>query len=198
MIFKNFIWIMQKINWLGSVKDEHGNYLSMKNATTNDTIVQHGSEETNALLRGREDNLNSETNEGPTSEECNSKPETSADSSAMEGNSNSAKPASHLTPVTNNSNSLTSAENDPKPEVTASQTQMAASSNFETFGENGSKPEAISSEAAASVLPISNATSNSNEKSVTGMVFVCIDLLDLSILHVVIIFQIKICCLIGA
>lgn len=189
---------MQKINWLGSEKDEHGNYHSLTNTTTNDTIVKHGSEETNALLRGRKDNLNSVTNESPTSEEYNSTLETSADSSAMEGNSNSAKPASHLTPVTNNSNSLTSEENDPKPEATASQTQMAASSNFETYEEDGSKPEAISSEAAASVLPISNATSNSNEKSVTGMVFVCIDLLGLSILHVVIIFQIKICCLLGA
>lgn len=75
---------------------------------------------------------------------------------------------------------------------------MAASSNFETYEEDDSKPEAISSEAAASVLPISNATSKSNEELVTGMEFVCIDLLDLSILHVVIIFQIKICCLLGA
>nr|XP_034328502.1 uncharacterized protein LOC105321734 isoform X2 [Crassostrea gigas] len=151
----------------GSEKDEHDSYHPLPNATTNDTIVKHGSEETNALLRGRKDNLNSVTNESPTSEEYNSTLETSADSSAMEGNSNSAKPASHLTPVTNNSNSLTSEENDPKPEATASQTQMAASSNFETYEEDGSKPEAISSEAAASVLPISNATSNSNEKSVT-------------------------------
>lgn len=49
---------------------------------------------------------------------------------------------------------------------------MAASSNFETYEEDDSKPEAISSEAAASVLPISNATSKSNEELVTGMEFV--------------------------
>lgn len=74
MIFKNFIWIMQKINWLGSEKDEHDNYHQLTNATTNDAIVQDGSEETNALLGGREDNLNSVTNEGPTSEEYNPLP----------------------------------------------------------------------------------------------------------------------------
>lgn len=68
MIFKNFIWIMQKINWLGSEKDEHGNYHSLTNTTTNDTIVKHGSEEKSSLLEGREDNLNSGTNEGTTSE----------------------------------------------------------------------------------------------------------------------------------
>lgn len=174
---------MQKINWLGSEKDEHDYNHTLTNANT---IVQHGLEETNALLGGREDNLNSVTNDGPTSEEYNSKLETSADSSAIEGNSNSARPASHLTSATNNSNSLTSKENDPKPEATALQTSMAASSNFETYKENGSKPEAISPEEGSSI---------SNEKSVTGMVFVCI---DLSILHEVIIFQIKICCLLGA
>lgn len=78
----------------------------MTNATTNEAIAQHGSEETNALilLGGGKDNLNSVTNEGPTSEEYNSKLETCADSSAMESNSNSAKPASHITPVTNNPN----------------------------------------------------------------------------------------------
>lgn len=77
----------------------------MTNATTKDKIVQHGSEEINALLGDREDKLNSVTNEANSPEE---------------------------------------------------------------------------------------ETSNSNEKSGTGMVFVCIDLLDLYILHVVIIFQIKI------
>lgn len=90
MIFKNFIWIMQKINWLGSEKDERDNYRPLTDATTNEAIAQHGSEETNALLGGGKDNLNSVTNEGPTSEEYNSKLETCADSSAMESNSNSA------------------------------------------------------------------------------------------------------------
>lgn len=187
---------MQKYYWLDSKEDGLDKGKVLKEATTKDTIL-NGSEETNLLLERHEDNLNSVTNEVLTSDEYNSKSETSADSAAIEGSSNSAKSASHLTPVTKNSNSLTSEGNGPKPEATASQT--VASSNVEPF-EDDSKPDAISSQGVnlnseASVLPISNATPDSNENLVTGMVFVCIDLLDLSMLSI---FQIKTCYLSGA
>lgn len=65
---------------------------------------------------------------------------------------------------------------------------MVVSLNFEIYEEDGLKLEVIFLEVVVFVLLILNVILNLNEKLVIGMVFVCIDLLGLSILYVVIIF----------
>lgn len=109
--------------------------------------------------------------------EDNSGLERTAALSAKEGSSNSDKPASQLTPETNNPNSRTSEVNDPKPEAIASQTPKAANSNSGASEVDGPEPKAIASHLKATlnsgVSQTSTATANLNEKSVTGMVFAC-------------------------
>lgn len=143
-------------------------------SSTHETIIpQMG---INPILGGHEkDNLNSVP--GPAKED-NLELEVYAPSSAKEGASNSDKPASQLTPETNNPNSRTSEVNGPKPEAIASQTSEAANSNFGASEVDGSEPKAIASHLEAN-LNSSTATPDSNKKSVTGIECACNNLLYL-------------------